>query len=156
MLIVFYYSCSYFKGRISFRECGQLYILKKKIKLHCSSSPKLLYSSRNRWKTITIWNETKWNEYSFDHFLEINCIFCFHFSRSLCHLLSLAPMPWKYWGSFLHLVHCAARVVGLGQAGLVLVLFPVSLQSRGAKNLFLCSYLAAKPIADQKWLGPNG
>lgn len=52
MLIIFYHSCSNFKGRSSFRESGQLYILKK---LHCSSSPEVLdYASRNRLKTITM------------------------------------------------------------------------------------------------------
>lgn len=52
MLIIFYYSCSNFKGRSSFRESGQLYILKK---LHRGSSPEVLdYASRSRLKTITM------------------------------------------------------------------------------------------------------
>lgn len=52
MLIIFYYSCSNFRGTCSFRASGQQYILKK---LHCGSSPEVLdYASRNRLIAITI------------------------------------------------------------------------------------------------------
>lgn len=50
--LLLFLTCSNFKRRSSFRESGQLYILKK---LHCSSSPEMLnYASRNRLKTITM------------------------------------------------------------------------------------------------------
>lgn len=62
-----------------------LYFEKKK-KMHCSSSPKLLYSSRNRWKTLTmnIHLTTFWK-------LTAYFVFTFHSPFATCFHLHQCP-----------------------------------------------------------------
>lgn len=148
VLDVFCYSCSHLKGRKFFQGIWPVLYYGKIALRFQSRSAGLCFQEKI---------ENHNYEESFDHFLQINYMFCFHFSWSLCARFHFYKCPWnngaaaRSWGTAPSAWTNTGRVARFFFTSVVLqhpFLLPVFMQGRATAGLFLCSHLPAKPTAD--------